>query len=186
MRPDRVDWVLAAVPPVQNRAPEGLPTIDSLTGVLPSFRDLAVRWLERSPAMSRLAFGGVLLLGVSSVSEANSTLASLLPSVSLDPDRVSDFLYRVNRRQALASREGVLANRLGTWSTIQVGSVGVSVSGDGSALLTQEAGHFACRLELDINTVAPSAFSFSGAEATAVFEELVALAVEISEQGDRP
>ena len=186
MRPERVDWVLAAVPPVQNRAPEGLPTIDSLTGVLPSFRDLAVRWLEISPAMSRLAFGGVLLLDVSSVSEANSTLASFLPSVSLDPDRVSDFLYRVNRRQALASREGVLANRLGTWSTIQVGSVGVSVSGDGSALLTQEAGHFACRLELDINTVAPSAFSFSGAEATAVFEELVALAVEISEQGDRP
>ena len=186
VRPDRVDWVLAAVPPAQNLAPEGLPTIDSLSGVLPSFRDLAVRWLERSPAISRLAFGAVLLLGVSSPYEANSTLGPLLPSVDLDPEGVSDFLYRVNRRKPLESCEGLVANRLNTWSAIQVGSVGVAVSGDGSALLTQEAGYFACRLELDMNTAGSAAISFSGAEAIAVFHELVSLGVDIAEQGDRP
>ena len=186
IRPDRVDWLLAAVPPPQNRAPEGLPTIDSLAGVLPAFRDLAVRWLERSSAVTRLAFGAVLLSGVSSPYEANSILGPLLPSVDLDPEGVSDFLYRVNRRQPLQSREGLLANRLGTWSTIQVGSVGVSVSGDGSALLTQETGHFACRLELDINTVGASTTSFGGADASAVFGELMSLAVDIAEQGDKP
>ena len=88
-----------------------------------------MRWLERSPVVTRLAFGAVLLSGVSSPYEANSTLGPLLPSVDLDPEGVSDFLYRVNRRQPLQSRDGLLANRLGTWSTIQVGSVGVSVSG---------------------------------------------------------
>ena len=184
--PDRVDWVLRAAPPAQNRAPEGLPTIDYLTGVLPSFLDLCMRWLERSAAMTRLAFGAVLLCAASNPYEANVRLSTLLPSVTLDPEGVSDFLYRVNRRQPLRSREGVFANRLSTWSAIQAGSVGVSISGDGSAQLTHEAGHFACRLDLDMSTVGISTTSFSGTEATGVFEELVSLGVEIAEQGDRP
>ena len=186
IRQDRVDWLLRPAPPAQNRAPEGLLTIDTLEGLLPSFHELATRWLEESSEITRLAFGAVLLFGVSSHYEANATLSRLLPSVSLDPEGVSDFLYRVNRRRRLTSHDGGLANRLSTWSTIQDVSVGVAVSGDSPPQLTYQAGHFACRLELDINTVATPTTALSASEATAVFDELVSLGVEIAEQGDKP
>ena len=160
IRPDRVDWVLRAAPLAQNRAPEGLLTIDILAGVLPSFRDLGTRWLERSSEITRLAFGAVLLFEVSNSNEANERLIALLPSVTLDSEGVSDFLLRINRRRHLSSGGGSLANRLSTWSTVQGGSVGVTVTGGGPPQFIHQTGHFACRLELDLNTVSTFRRSF--------------------------
>ena len=184
IRPDRVDWVLRAAPPAPNTPPEGLLTIDTFAGVLPSFRDLGAEWLERSPAVTRLAFGAVLMFEVSNPFEANESLFALLPSVNFGSEDVSDFVLRINRRRSLSSVEGGLANRLSTWSVVQGGSVGVAVSGDGPPQLFQQSGHFACRLELDINTVSTFAVPLGGGEAVKVFRELVDLGREIAEQGD--
>ena len=184
--PDRVDWLLRAAPPTPNREPEGLPTVGTLTGVLSSFQELSTTWLERSSEISRLAFGAVLLLEVSSADEANARLNVLLPSVSFEPEGASDFLFRINRRRPLSSHEESLANRLGTWSTVQIGSVGFAIPGGGPPQITHRQDNFACRLELDINTVGTFETTLSGKEAAEVFRELVALGAEIAEQGEKP
>ena len=186
IRPDRVDWVLRAAPPAPNRPQEGLLAIGTLSGVLSSFRDLGTGWLEKSPAITRLAFGAVLLFEVSNLNEANERLSALLPSVTLDPEGVSDLLFRINRRRRLSSGGGSLANRVSTWSTVQGGSVGVAVSADGPPQFIHPRGLFACRLELDMNTVSTFATPLGGGEAAKVFCELVDLGEEIAEQGDTP
>ncbi len=184
--PDRVDWLLRAAPPAPNRGLEGLPTVGTLPGVLAPFEDLGRRWLERSSGVNRLAFGAVLMFEVPTSEAANSTLNGLLPSVGFDPKGVSDFLFRINRRRALSSREGSWANRLGTWSTVQVGTLGFAIAGGGAPQITHRAGNFACRVELDINTVGPFEITVSGEEAANLFSELVALGVEMAEQGESP
>ena len=158
----------------------------SLTEVLPSFQDLSTRWLERSSPITRLAFGAVLLFEVPNLYEANERLSSLLPSVTLDSEGVSDLLFRINRRRTLASRGEGSANRLSTWSTIQGGSVEFAVPGDGPPQFTYQTGHFACRLELDINTVGTFMPPLSEVEAAEVFRELVVFGAKIAEQGDKP
>jgi hypothetical protein len=184
--PDRVDWLLRAAPPPPNREPDGLLTVGTLAGVLSSFQDLGTRWLDISSDIIRLAFGAVLLFEVSSTDEANARLNALLSSVSFEPEGVSDFLFRINRQRALSSLKGGSANRLGTWSSVQVGSVGIAIQGRGSPQVTHGRGNFACRLELDINTAGTFETSLSGAEAAEVFRELVGLGTEIAEQGEKP
>jgi hypothetical protein len=157
-----------------------------MAGMLSSFQDLGTRWLERSSETTRLAFGAVLLYEVPSSYEANARLNALLPSVSFEPEGVSDFLFRINRRRALSSRKEGSANRLGTWSTVQVGSVGFAIAGDGPPQVTHRTGNFACRLELDINTAGIFETPLGGAEAVKVFCELVGLGTEIAEQGEKP
>ena len=184
--PDRVDWLLRAAPPPPNREPDDLITVGTLTGVLPSFEDLGTRWLNGSPDIIRLAFGAVLLFKVPSTDEANTTLTALLSSVSFEPEGVSDFLFRINRRKDLSSLKGGSANRLGTWSTVRTDSVGFAIQGHGSPQVTHRTGNFACRLELDINTAGMVETSLSGVEAAEVFRELVRLGTEIAEQGEKP
>lgn len=186
IRPERVDWVLRATPPVPSRAAEGLPTIGALVATLPSFQDLGTRWLERSSATIRLAFGAILLFKVDNQQDANEKLSAFLHSVALDPENVSDFLYRINRRRTLGSHEGIEVNRISTWSTAQGGSIGFAVAGGGPPQLTRQTDHFACRLELDINTASKPISPLSGTEAAQIFSELVALGTEIAENGDRP
>ena len=186
IRRDRVDWIFQPAPPPPNRAPEGLLSIGTLAGALTPFRELTARWLEASPESTRLAFGAVLLFEVSSPSHANEMLNGLLPSVNLDSEGVFDFLYRVNRRKSLESHDGTLVNRLSTWSAVQGNAVRVVVPGGGQPQLIQQPDHFACRLELDMNTIAVPSVALSRKEATTVFDELVSLGVDIAEQGDKP
>jgi hypothetical protein len=186
IRPERVDWVLRAVPPAPNRQLEGLPTVGTFAGVLPSFQELGTRWLERSSAITRVAFGAALLFEVSNLDEANERLSALLPSLTMDPEGVSDLLFRINRRRSLASRGGSLANRISTWSIVQGGSVGFAVPGDGPPQFTYQTGHFACKLDLDINTVGTFMPPLSEVETAEVFRELVVFGAEIAEQGNKP
>jgi hypothetical protein len=186
IRPERVDWVLRAVPPAPNRQLEGLPTVGTFAGVLPSFQELGTRWLERSSAITRVAFGAALLFEVSNLDEANERLSALLPSLTMDPEGVSDLLFRINRRRSLASRGGSLANRISTWSIVQGGSVGFAVPGDGPPQFTYQTGHFACKLDLDINTVGTLTTPLGGVEAAEVFRELVVFGSEIAKPEDKP
>ena len=186
IRPERVDWVVRAAPPDPSRPPEGLPTIGPLVATLPPFHDLGTRWLEGSSAIVRLAFGAILLVEADNQQDANKKLSVFLQSVTLDPEDVSDFLYRINRRRTLVSHNEIQVNRISTWTTAQGGSIGFAVAGDGLPQLTRQTGHFACRLELDINTASKLPIPLSGTEATGVFSELVALGTEIADEGDKP
>jgi hypothetical protein len=133
-----------------------------------------------------LAFGAVLLFEVSDINEANRRLLALLPVINLESEDVADFLLRINRRRDLNSGGGILCNRISTWSTVQVGSMGVSVTGGGPPQLIQQSGHFACKLELDINTASTPPTQLAEGEAAEVFCELMDLGEVIAKQGDTP
>ena len=137
-----------------------------------------------------MAFGGVLLFEVENQDDANDRLAALLPSINLDSQGtagVSDLLFRINRRRFLAFAGGeALVNRISTWSTVQIGSVGFTISGGGPVQVVDQTGSFACRLELDVNTAGNFTHQLGGGEAVEVFGKLVGLSQEIAAQGDVP
>ena len=186
IRPDRVDWTLRPAPLPPTAPPGNLIMVGPFEARLPPFRDLCKTWLSVSPRITRLAFGAVLLIETTSLHEAHEQLDALLPSVSLATEDVSDFFYQINRRKTLSSAPGGLVNRLGKWSTIQGGSVQFSLGGNAVPQVSQSMDHFACRLELDINTASVPANPLSGGEAIELFSELVDLGKEMAEKGDIP
>ena len=185
IRPERVDWVLLPSPPLVQPI-QGLITVGPLEVVLPPFQDLSARWLQMSSAINRLAFGAVLLVEVDDLPGANEILCTLLPSLNLDLEGVADFLYRVNRRRNLSSIPDNPVNRLSTWSVAQGGSVQLTMIGNVNPQVTRQDNRFACRLELDVNTVGMFPTPLGEAKAADLFNDLVNLGKEISEKGDIP
>ena len=169
---------LASDPGQPPPSPDTLP--DSL-GVVSAFRDLALRWLglENCPPLRRLAFGAILLKPVSDQQKGYETLDKHLPDVTVDPSS-SDFLYQINRRRPSTAVGGLPLNRLSKWSIQQVQELMIS-PGDG---LTRRSETFACRLELDINSV-PSKKPLPKDRLPALFEELVGLANEMARPTSR-
>ena len=165
----------------------GLVTVGPLQGVLTPFRDLGIQWLEMGQAATRLAFGAVLVAEATDLHDAHRKLDTLLPSVELDSGNISDFFYQVNRRRVLDLSPGTLVNRISRWSASQGGSVEFVMGGNAQPQFTRMAGHFACRLELDVNTADEYHSSpLRGVTAIALFRELVDLSKEMAEKGDIP
>ena len=157
-------------------------TLPAHLGVVSAFQELALRWLglENCPPLRRLAFGVTLLKPVSDQANGYQTLGKHLPDVTVDPSS-SDFLYQINRRRPSSAVGGLPLNRLSKWSIQLVQELMIS-PGDG---LTRRSETFACRLELDINSV-PSKKPLPKDRLPVLFEELVELANEIAHAGDIP
>ena len=185
VRPDRTDWVLRSAPMELGVHQTGLVTVGLLDTMLPTFQETCNRWLDICPGVTRLAFGAVLMAESPTLQDAYRQLDSMLPSVTLDPPRISDFFYQINRRRDLDSVRGVLANRISKWSAAQVGSIEFSIGGANTPPRVVPAfNHFACRLELDINTASTFPDSLRSLEAVKLFGELTKLGREIAEKGD--
>lgn len=90
----------------------------------------------------RFAFGGVVLLPVSSVEEGYEFLSKYLPFVNFESD-MKDFMLQVNRKKNDA---GFLVNVLSKWSCIEIKTIQLSSDG-----LAEQSSEFAVRLEFDIN-----------------------------------
>ena len=177
-QPGKIDWKTIAAVPIRG----GLMVTGPIAGAVPPFRSLMRQWLAKfcSP-VTRLAFGASLMLPAPSLSEACLRLNAMLPSVTIDPDGIQDFMYRINR-QRRSAHNGLQINGLATWATVQ--SIGIEIAigaGAPSARPTQE--EYFCRLDLDVNTV-PARIP-QGKLAT-VFDELIDAATEIADQGDVP
>ena len=185
-RADRVDWNLQPVTPPPNIPIEGFMSMGLFPGVLPSFLDVARKWLEESPPVTRLAFGSLLLIETEDLPDAYRRLGALLPAVRLDADGSSDFFYQINRRRISASDPRILVNRLSKWSVMQGGAVALAVVGNAVPQLSRSPDYFACRLELDINSAGPLSSSMPEAGVTQLFEEFVSLGKEIAQKGDIP
>ena len=155
-------------------------SLSAFADTVPMFQRSSTQWLEceACPPLRRVAFGAILLQPVPSHESGYETLDGYLPTVSVDP-KLSDFLYQVNRRRISKVIDNLWVNRLSKWSTQKVESL--TVTSDGTVVRGMEA--FACRLELDINSV-PSAESLPTDLLPRLFEELVALAGEIALDGD--
>jgi hypothetical protein len=109
-------------------------------------------------------------------------------SESLVPFKIGatsrDFAYQINRRRESATRAGLNINRLSKWS-VALAQASVVDASTGE-VVEEEPERFATRLELDINTAPGETDDLSGADAVALFDELITLGGEIAEHGDHP
>lgn len=182
IQPMRIDW-LVAPSETQDAFPTG-PFEDSLN----SFLGLMSRWLNMSPPIKRLAFGAVLILPVEDQRSGYVLLAKYLPHIKLDPEGSSDFLYQINRpRDSGTGIRDLRINRLSKWFVARRGTGRIELSAQQARVSffpTSEG--YACRLELDINTVADYQGDLPQDRLGAIFQELVELGKEIATEGDVP
>ena len=185
-QPERIDLNIRPALPAPNVRIRGFLTLGLLSETLMPFLENMRKWLRESPPSTRLAFGSVLLVDTESVAAGNERMDRMLPNVQLDAEGSSDFFYQINRRRRSLTTSGVLVNRLSKWSVAQGGSVGIFAGAGTGIQLSSEHGFFACRLELDVNTVGPQNHPIPKAKITDLFEELASLGKEIADKGDIP
>ena len=168
---------LSVGPPI----PNALPAFEE---ALPTFQESAIRWLKLpdGPPLYRLAFGAVLLLPVDSLEFGYNKLDEYLPGVEVSPN-TSDFLYQINRARMSSALSGLRLNRLSKWSCQRVHEM--IISGDGAVSPPSPPDVFACRVELDMNSV-PLDSQLEKDNLPSLFRELVCLAKEIACGGDIP
>ena len=178
IQPGRIDWELEVSPDLPG-AIEGIPVIASFPKALNLVLPLLLRWLSVCPVLQRLAFGAKLIQPVSGHAAGYRCLNKYLPHVQLDLES-SDFMYRINRRRnSVSGIPDLQINRLTTWSVLRMI---LSLSAGGTPLSPME--HYACNLQLDVNTSPESVSELPKDKYSQLFEELVTLGKEIAIKGD--
>jgi hypothetical protein len=177
--PGRIDWYLTA-PPSPGDVPR--PTLKFSSEIRQQFIDLMNRWLRGGESANRLAFGVVLLKPTAGKDESYRLLDGYLPAVEVDPETF-DFSYRINRRRPSISVPAIEINRLSTWSAVQASLL---IMRPNTETATRSATEQFCRLELDMSTAPSKTTILDTEQSLSVLQELVTLAVEISETGECP
>jgi hypothetical protein len=182
VQPLRIDWKYTVEPiPEEERA-----VLGAFTESVTNFAEIMQRWLQLSPPLKRLAFGCVILMPMPDLKSAYETLSAYLHNIKLDPDGSSDFLYQINRkRDSRTNIKGLTINRLSKWSVSSLSAVQISLGAEPQVVATGSK-NFACRVELDINTVPEFSSELQREQWVDIFQELVELTKEIAEAGDIP
>lgn len=186
MTPLRFDWNL--VPLVDDKSEDAefkLQNIGPLTQAISSFREIVDKWLDGAGPLQRIAFGAVLLFRVPSRIEGYRTIQPYLTKVTLDPEGSSDFIYQINRPRPMPEIEGLKVNRLTKWSVFQYFTQQV-VMGPGVTHQMSGPDAFACRLEMDINTMPDFSGPLPGEKLSTILDKLIGMCNEIAENGDVP
>lgn len=189
IQPLRIDWVLA---PPQEEGVEavGFRFIGPFPQAVDAFLQLVTRWLDLTtcPDLLRLAFGAIVLHPVGTKVAGYQQLAAYLPSVQVDPEGSSDFLYQINRqRLSRTGVPGLMLNRLSKWSVATIQEVKFVVAqGAAGQVISGDIPAIACRLELDINTEAGRREALPRDSLDRLLQELADLAIEIVSKGDIP
>lgn len=187
-QPQRVDWLFSPI--IEDPVLTEFPTFSDLPGALDVLKELLDRWLPESPSTVRLAFGAVLIQPTESKNTGYELLKRYLPAVQLDPDNSSDFTYQINRARASKSIKNLAINRLSKWSAIRLSGMMVQLGtaeGQPAAKILHSGRELsACRLELDLNTSPNFEGTLPMELLRDLVDELIALGVEITVDGDRP
>lgn len=183
LQPGRLNWQLASP---QNAAPEGLESLEPAIGL---FGPLMSRWLAvpNVPAINRLAFGAALSRPVENRQTGYRLLQQYLrDSVRLDPEASSDFSYQINRpRNSVTGVPGLVINRLMRWAvTVTLGGTVTMTPTSVGGVVGEE--RYACTLGLDVNTTQEFGKELPRDRLEAIFNELVAMGIEIATGGDFP
>jgi hypothetical protein len=187
VQPGRVDWTLLAPLESPDELAERFPTMGQFSGALEPFLRVARRWLDVCPAVTRLAFGAILIRSVADRQSGYSEISPLLPDVRIDSENSSDFFYQINRpRISKSGMGGLKVNRLTKWSVTQAGLIQIAIGAGAGTVLHSGPRQFACRLELDMSTAAEFSGEIPKDKTPSVFEELVRLGREIANRGDIP
>ncbi len=186
--PMRIDILIV---PDEEKEPKGdfSQVIGNFTDSLDSFNELLLKWfsLETCPPLQRMAFGALLNLPVSDKESGYRQLSAYLPSVNIDAQNSSDFLYQINRpRLSSSSLRTLKINRLYKWSVAQIGKLDVILSDQPRVHFNPSFEPFNCRLELDISTQQDWNQQLPANVLPEIFSELSKIAKEIVENGDTP
>lgn len=165
----------------------GPPDIDPYLGLadaLKQFVPATERWLRqlRLP-IKRIAFGATLLFPVETVEAGYHELSSLLRSVKISPG-MRDLLYRCNWRRTSKEFPDVELNRLTTWTILTVMGRGIQLAGGQVRVIDEGNEMQFVQLEVDHNTAVESSDAFNIERAGPIYDELVGLALENTQQGE--
>ena len=180
-QPLRIDIRLQCHPE-QSPQSGGFSVLGSFESMSDAFVGSAGKILELDslPPTYRVAYGVVILYPVSDRAAGYRQLQAYLPTVEIDAENSSDFLYRVNRRRQLGPElEDLTVNRLSNWSV----AVRRSVMACEASVKTVDIGT-ACRLELDINTSTERRTPLPQEHITEIVGRLVEMSKEIARNGD--
>lgn len=170
---NKVDWLYIPI--------EGEFYIDSFLDSQEVFSELMPKLYKTFPPINRFAVGYILQVPVNSRKEGYEFLAELLPSVKIDVDKSSDFIYQINRpRNTTTGIANLSINRLMKWS---VGVVKQFALSSGVFEFSNPENSFS-RLELDLNTSAEYAGALPQDKISSIYFECVGLAKEIMINGD--
>lgn len=183
VRPTRFDWLYTVGTDTEPTQQWVGPFDDSIN----LFLDLMSRWFDVCPPSKRLALGIVLTLPVPDRVAGYQILSEYLPHIKFDSEGSSDFLYQINRpRKSQIDIPGLRINRLSKWAVARHGQGNIEISPDIQASFVPTSESFACRLEMDINTVPEPQVEIPKSKYMDVFREFVDLAKEILSRGDVP
>jgi hypothetical protein len=171
-----------------NSDEEGLPNLEKelVVDVLPEFVAITRPWLASVDfEVKRIGVGLQAVLPAQDRVSAYKMLQELVPSVDMEPETTTDFLYQINRpvpSRVLGSQ--VRLNRLMKWFALSFKVTPIQVAPQitqaGPALGRDYAG-----VESDINTPAELVESLDKRLLEAIYDELVELSQKILEYGER-
>ncbi len=143
------------------------------------------KWLDNSPPVTRLAFAPILIHRVSDRQTAYQMLQGMLPAIKIDSANSEELFWQINRPRRSSSLTGRKINRISKWTVVQFQLVNVAVDSKAAIAMPSTRPSMAIRVELDISTE-NSTEVIPGDDLITTFDELCALADEITIKGDVP
>jgi hypothetical protein len=187
----RLDCALAAQPPADAIPESYIPSVGRWPGVCKEFVAATEGWVGgMSIPIHRMAVGIVLLAPQPGQEDAYKSLLGMVRSLTGDPAKIRDLVFRVNWPVNSTSVNGLTINRLTTWAVVQI-QYQILLQTDANVLsakvLVDESpvSHFV-RLEIDHNTDGQRTQPFDQNRLVPIYAELVNLALENAEKGELP
>jgi hypothetical protein len=140
---------------------------------------------DRATNITRIALGLIAVAPVSGRTESYQALGALLPSVTIDAEKSSDFLYRINRPRVSNILVGSKLNRLSTWGSLLNRLIALQ-GGSLAAVPNSTMDKHFVRVDLDISTPADRVELIECSMVLPLFDELADLARESLARGDQP
>jgi hypothetical protein len=181
---NRIDIIFT---PGAEPAESPLPATSPWQSARDKFFELTSAWIKtKNIPVVRVAFGAILLSGTTSVTQSYELLKKLLSSVSIDPDNMRDLIFRVSWPAKSTVVKDMFIHRITNWNAIQFFAASVTMGSTLTSVSSPMPGACAVRLEIDHSTNKDRREAFDPAMLMPIYSELVALASENAEKGERP
>ncbi len=181
----RFDVIITAADIVEGEEVQ-LPSVGPYDETFTSFFESTCKWIvEVNPSATRIAFGAVLTCKAQNREEAYGHLRDLLKSLKVDPKNMRDLQYLVNWPGESKVEQGLVMNRLTTWSALRIVRKFLQISE--TAVEGGDTRHVdAVRLEMDHNTDEAKKTAFDQGKLIPIYSELVELARQNAAEGEVP
>jgi hypothetical protein len=165
---------------------ERLPVLGGWKEFSESFQKLLEDFLPKVEfPIVRIGVGANLVAKCASRRDAYVALGTLLKSVTVDADHMSDLVFRVNWPQSSNVAKDLMLNRITNWSSVTISHLMMAAQAAHPAPL-QVGSIFAVSLEMDHNTAADRQNPLEKSEILPISQELFSLARENAARGERP